>query len=164
MTEKQTLEYHNRVISFIRDCGSQIVWVPDTGSNPPRILVLNAYRGYVVPAEMAVYLPPRCSRSVHPWGFFFSPDINMTTDTVLVPWVERTELLYNKKQKMIVFQLAEGEHNTLRFVPKIRSDWCNPIKKHIKHWVLHHSNIICYDKDMQPLGIIACSKSTPITP
>lgn len=68
MTEKQLQEYHRRVISFIQECGSQIVWLPDTGSNPPRILVLNAYRGYVVTAEMAVHLPPRRSRSVHPWG------------------------------------------------------------------------------------------------
>lgn len=162
MTEKQILEYHNRVISFIRDCGSHIVWLPDTGSNPPRILVLNAYRGYVVPADMAVYLPPRCSRSVHPWGYFFSQD--MTTDTVLVPMVERTELLNGTKRKMIVFQVAEGERNTVRFVPKIRCDWCSPIKKHVKHWVLHRSNIICYDRDMQPLGIIACSRSKPIVP
>lgn len=162
MTDKQIQEYHNRVISFIQECGSQIVWLPDTGSNPPRILVLNAYRGYVVPAEMAVHLPPRSSRSVHPWGYFFSPD--MTTDTVLVPMVERTELLNNTKRKMIVFQIAEGERTAVRFVPKIRCDWCNPIKKHVKHWVLHRSSVICYDKDMQPLGIIACSKSTPIVP
>lgn len=164
MTEKQIQEYHNRVVSFIRDCGTRIVWVPDPDRSKHRILILNEYRGYVVPAEMAVHLPAGCSKIVHGWGYYFSSD--SCTSSEVEPMTERVELMWNDtKRKMVLFQLKEGERHVLRYCPKLRKDWIRPVSKYTKHWIATPREfMIAYGRDMEPLALFVSLRTTPILP
>ena len=163
MTEKQTLEFQNRVISFIRDCGNRIAWVPDPDRSKHRILILNEYRGYVVPAEMAVHLPAGCSKSVHGWGYYLSPDLCAISE--VEPMTERIELMRNTRRKMVLYQLKEGERNALRYCPKLRKDWIRPVSKYTKHWIATPREfMIAYDRDREPLALFVSLRTKPILP